>query len=378
MPSDILVLPGNTQGMDYIIGDVHGSANLLQTTLSKSAPHDRLFMVGDIIDRGPDSVAAFKLIQHDPRVVMVKGNHEETLLKFTSIDLQVMFSEIRQYDLNTPLPTNLQALWDLLAYDGSWIFKDPEARELPFNPHAHPLRAIAPYLSYLGKGFVHELTEMVRYFSNCPYVVAVQEGCDAKGNRVVPFVVCHSRLPLSDAALFQKQRSLTPAEKQVLLYSRSSDAVIPRSSNAMICYAGHSPHYHGYAAVRPLENTCNLDAGAFQNGVLMCVNHTCREVTPVIGTQSLESFDYWQLMQDPKKNEEATVARFEANRQQYLKSSVWEEVQEHLWQNHITERRLLRRQDNWHSSAAERRHLSSVRLNCKASDKHALPIFARK
>ena len=34
MPSDILVLPGNTQGMDYIIGDVHGSANLLQTTLS--------------------------------------------------------------------------------------------------------------------------------------------------------------------------------------------------------------------------------------------------------------------------------------------------------------------------------------------------------
>ena len=94
--------------------------------------------------------------------------------------------------------------------------------------------------------------------------------------------------PLSDAALFQKQRSLTPAEKQVLLYSRSSDAVIPRSSNAMICYAGHSPHYHGYAAVRPLENTCNLDAGAFQNGVLMCVNHTCREVTPVIGTQSLE------------------------------------------------------------------------------------------
>ena len=54
----------------------------------------------------------------------------------------------------------------------------------------------------------------------------------------------------------------------------------------------------------------------------------------MIGTQSLESFDYWQLMQDPKKNEEATVARFEANRQQYLKSSVWEEVQEHLWQNH--------------------------------------------
>ena len=72
----------NQEGQDYICGDVHGCVDLLQDTLNAvgfSERVDRLFIVGDLIDRGEASYEALRLL-YEPYVYCVKGNHEDLML----------------------------------------------------------------------------------------------------------------------------------------------------------------------------------------------------------------------------------------------------------------------------------------------------------
>ena len=68
----------NEKGLDYVVGDIHGCYDQLMLELSKFNFHfdnDRLFSVGDIIDRGPDSLKCLSLLD-EPWFHMVLGNHE--------------------------------------------------------------------------------------------------------------------------------------------------------------------------------------------------------------------------------------------------------------------------------------------------------------
>lgn len=70
----------------YAIGDVHGCADALDALLTALAPtsSDRLVFLGDLVDRGPKSVAVVErvmdLMGRLP-VVLVIGNHEEMMLR---------------------------------------------------------------------------------------------------------------------------------------------------------------------------------------------------------------------------------------------------------------------------------------------------------
>ncbi|MFE8071000.1 metallophosphoesterase [Marinobacteraceae bacterium S3BR75-40.1] len=73
----------NRDGRDYIVGDVHGEYDRLQAALAKvrfDAAVDRLFCVGDLVDRGPDSAALIALLD-EPWCFSVIGNHEMMLLE---------------------------------------------------------------------------------------------------------------------------------------------------------------------------------------------------------------------------------------------------------------------------------------------------------
>ena len=75
-------LPANALGRDFTIGDVHGCVDLVERALERvkfDPSRDRLFPVGDLIDRGPDSARSAKLLLHD-FVHSVPGNHERMLI----------------------------------------------------------------------------------------------------------------------------------------------------------------------------------------------------------------------------------------------------------------------------------------------------------
>jgi serine/threonine protein phosphatase 1 len=75
-------LPANAVGRDFVVGDLHGSISMLELALKQvefNEEKDRLFLVGDLADRGEDSMACLRLL-NNPWVHSVMGNHEEMLL----------------------------------------------------------------------------------------------------------------------------------------------------------------------------------------------------------------------------------------------------------------------------------------------------------
>jgi len=79
-----LRLPRNVTGRDLVVGDLHGHRSLLEQELDRlgfDPSCDRVISVGDLIDRGPESLATLSLIE-EPWFHAVLGNHELMLLNF--------------------------------------------------------------------------------------------------------------------------------------------------------------------------------------------------------------------------------------------------------------------------------------------------------
>jgi diadenosine tetraphosphatase ApaH/serine/threonine PP2A family protein phosphatase len=70
-----------------VIGDIHGCIVELDALLALLAPRpgDRFFFLGDLVDRGPDSLAAVdrvqSVVERHPGSVVIAGNHEEKWLR---------------------------------------------------------------------------------------------------------------------------------------------------------------------------------------------------------------------------------------------------------------------------------------------------------
>ena len=78
-----IFIPKNIKGRDFVVGDIHGHYDLLKTelkTVGFDKQKDRLFSVGDIIDRGPKSEECLTLLDQ-PWFFMVLGNHEEMMME---------------------------------------------------------------------------------------------------------------------------------------------------------------------------------------------------------------------------------------------------------------------------------------------------------
>lgn len=75
-------LPPNTIGKDYVVGDLHGCWCLLMRELENIGfdfEKDRLFSVGDLVDRGKENLGCISLIE-EKWFFPIRGNHEQMLL----------------------------------------------------------------------------------------------------------------------------------------------------------------------------------------------------------------------------------------------------------------------------------------------------------
>ncbi|TCT09039.1 metallophosphoesterase [Paralcaligenes ureilyticus] len=84
MPTFHQRLPTNAAGRDFIVGDLHGCLDLLHVELTRvgfDTAKDRLLSVGDLADRGPDSMGCLRLLR-EPWFYAVRGNHEDMLIDY--------------------------------------------------------------------------------------------------------------------------------------------------------------------------------------------------------------------------------------------------------------------------------------------------------
>lgn len=80
--SQVKYFDHNNKGNDYVVGDLHGCYQILFDALNAinfDFDNDRLFSVGDLVDRGPDSHKTALLIDEN-WFHAIRGNHEDMFL----------------------------------------------------------------------------------------------------------------------------------------------------------------------------------------------------------------------------------------------------------------------------------------------------------
>ena len=86
-----------------IIGDIHGCSGALRLLLARIMPDekaDRLILLGDLFDRGPDSWGVFQMVRKladkfGDRFVLLRGNHDDYLLTPNpSLSLRLMWDRV--------------------------------------------------------------------------------------------------------------------------------------------------------------------------------------------------------------------------------------------------------------------------------------------
>ena len=83
-PATVRHGPNPVGGRDLVIGDFHGEFDTLEhalETLGFQPARDRLFTVGDLIDRGPRSADALEWLENGRFAGSVRGNHEQMMTR---------------------------------------------------------------------------------------------------------------------------------------------------------------------------------------------------------------------------------------------------------------------------------------------------------
>lgn len=132
-------LPANTVGRDFIVGDLHGCLDLLEAELARikfEPTKDRLFSVGDLADRGPDSMGCLRLLR-EPWFYAVRGNHEDMLIAY-------IYPAARPYAFDNPGKVFFQN-------GGRWVLDLDAATEKELMHDLLPRVVALPYVITVGE-----------------------------------------------------------------------------------------------------------------------------------------------------------------------------------------------------------------------------------
>lgn len=130
----------NIKGRDFAVGDIHGCFNKVAIAMNMvkfDKTVDRLFSVGDLVDRGPDHYQLLEWLEQ-PWFFPVRGNHEEMLL------------DVLRY------PDNRQAYEFHFCNGGSWFYDVDKATQMKIAIELNKLPfMIEVDTSYGSVGIIH-------------------------------------------------------------------------------------------------------------------------------------------------------------------------------------------------------------------------------
>lgn len=202
----------NPKGKDYVVGDIHGEFQDLVNKLREigfDTKKDRLFSVGDLTDRGPESHLVMNFLK-EIWFIPVKGNHE-----LLTIEYPTMYEDMKKLYLE--------------KLGGFWI-------------------------NHITK---KELENIINAYKKHPIALHIET---EKG----PVVVVHADLPTATWKDFERNMKNV---NHKLIQKTLKDTVRPSISNqyikdvrAVIC--GHMADTH----VRKLGNFYLIDTGSGLNG----------------------------------------------------------------------------------------------------------------
>ncbi|ACC72468.1 metallophosphoesterase [Paraburkholderia phymatum] len=238
----------NESGRDFVVGDIHGCFAQLRAELQArnfDPQRDRLFAVGDLVDRGPQSDTLLETVEQYG-IRSVKGNHEDVIVRWHAGDEQA---------------------FSLLSNGGNWLLDRADDREW--------VNAIAAYMASL------------------PYLIEIETEHGLVG-------IVHADSPVSDwnrlvvdierekadgklrrKAIWSRTRWKTyqphPAPSRNTLRNlldrathsvRSQMHAPGRIENVAAVIVGHTP----VSGVTAKDNVINIDTGAVYGGKLTIID----------------------------------------------------------------------------------------------------------
>ena len=268
-------LPSNTAGRDFIVGDMHGCHDLFQVELEKvsfDASRDRVISVGDLVDRGPNSMACLRLLR-EPWFHAVRGNHEIMLLDYAYAGLK-----------SSPLLQNDDLF---LSNGGGWVQRLDETEQTELRYELLPRVSALPFVISVGEGSDRYHVVHSELMTGDPELSArffAKMSIQAKqvADRILtdtdldtcPEEVLSSML---DAMVWGRRvfKAAKPGQAQAvespagrLLMSRQ-----PWHPGLSLVYAGHTPAYQ----LRLHASHFFLDRGAFKREPHSCLQLVCHQ-----------------------------------------------------------------------------------------------------
>lgn len=295
---DIIVLEPNVTGNDYVLGDIHGYKNTLEKVTKILKNSDRLFIVGDLTDRGAHNIEVIEMLAklkanpNGPKIFVTTGNHEVFCLN-TIAALENIFVQVKN-DQSIFEDHTLDFLVEKVALDND------EVRTHSMDGNGGKwLQKL--FLDEIGnkKIFIQDdvccyaensKISLIKTFLKClPYIIRVNGG-----NGRMAFNVVHADMPINDNELLRRIRIkypfLTFLEKDYAIWARVDDYFdFGQNPYSTLTYVGHCIVVYDHPSTRPNTNTLNLDFGNYATKVAFMVDHTNRQTFAVLGEQREES-----------------------------------------------------------------------------------------
>ena len=82
----------------YCISDIHGHLDNLKRFTKTLSKNDRVYVLGDVVDKGPKSIECLLFIMNDKRFKLLLGNHDYMMYKYiTSLDIETKYMYFNQW-----------------------------------------------------------------------------------------------------------------------------------------------------------------------------------------------------------------------------------------------------------------------------------------
>lgn len=201
------------------MSDIHGQYEAFLDILNKIklSDNDSLYILGDIIDRGPKSLEIYNHIKDKHNIFLIKGNHEKMML-----DYYKEINNLRNGDEGTRIRTSKSYIMDLhyiWSRNGGGE-TERQIQELPED----------------------EKTAFLTYIDNCPYYYDI-----CVNNQ--KYLLCHSRPMLQGFTNFEEAMKVNIETEEILWSRNFLEYPTPWGYHVI----------HGHTPVPSMLRRCHID-----------------------------------------------------------------------------------------------------------------------
>lgn len=275
------------KGRVITLGDIHGST-AFDRVIKGLGSEDRLVLVGDLIDRGPDSFKVLQRVKEDPRIIAIRGNHEEMFLRY--MKSRMTLGENLSNDIKKAFDECMTLLkkgeLKRVDFESSLLRKSKIDKYSKSKEEKAKIENAKKLIDFFYNGgdwaqdnAYEKLEPLFTYIDELPYIrkVITHEG---------PFLVAHADVSiLSDEkidTMLKEKNQLTNDQKSHITWARADPKSerpvlrknLCRNRSSIRTYVGHEITVGGDISVfRGESNHCDLDFGAYLYGTLVGVEH---------------------------------------------------------------------------------------------------------